>query len=319
MAIPLSRRLDFSEIPQIDVGPLLAGNVGEADIDALSRACMDVGFFYVRNHGVSGELIARLHREADRFFSMPVDDKMTLKIDQRMRGYLPLDYASYEGEARAARSRQEGFWVGFERPVNEARQFDGPNQWPNDQPALRDAMMAYLDALQDLATALQRGFSLALGLGPNGFADKFQDPMTLLKLNHYPPQDNPEDVSYIGVVPHTDAGAFTILWQDDGDGLEIQNKSGEWISAPSIPGTFVINIGNLMQIWSNGRFSSTPHRVINRGGRDRHSIPLFVYPSHAAMIEPMVGDATDFEPVMFADYIRDIWRRTFPIAGIGVG
>ena len=139
--------------------------------------------------------------------------------------------------------------------------------------------------------------------------------MSLLKLNHYPPQDSPESVKHIGVVPHSDSGAFTILWQDDGDGLEIENKSGEWIGAPSIPGTFVINIGNVMQIWTDGRFSSTPHRVINRGGRDRYSIPFFVNPGAGAPIGPLQNQASESaEP--FAKYFQERLRHTFPVAEI---
>lgn len=317
MAIPVSRRLDFSEIPQIDVGPLLVDAPDEALIDELATACTDVGFFYVRNHGVPREVTTGLRHQAGRFFEQPMADKMALRIDRKLRGYLPLDYASYKGEKREAKSRQEGFWIGNDRPVSDHYFMDGPNQWQSDLPELRVAMLAYQSAMDNLTTALERGFARALGLSPDGLAPYFERPMTMLKLNHYPPQDNPEHESYIGVVPHSDAGAFTILWQDDGDGLEIQNKSGEWIGAPSIPDTFVINIGNIMQIWTGGRFSSTPHRVINRGGRDRYSIPLFVYPSHEAMIEPMMGaEQTDDQPIMFGNYIRDIWRRTFPIAEI---
>lgn len=317
MAIPVSRRLDFSEIPQIDAGPLLSGTPDENVIDELATACTDVGFFYVRNHGVARKLTTELRHQAARFFEQPMTSKMELRINQKLRGYLPLDYSSYKGEENEAKSRQEGFWIGNDRPVSDHYFMDGPNQWPSNLPELRDAMLAYQSALDNLTTALERSFARALGLGPDGLAPYFERPMTMLKLNHYPPQDKPEHESYIGVVPHSDAGAFTILWQDEGDGLEIQNKSGEWIGAPSIPDTFVINIGNIVQIWTGGRFSSTPHRVINRGGRDRYSIPLFVYPSHEAMIEPMPGAGqNNDEPVMFGDYIRNIWRRTFPIAQI---
>ena len=105
------------------------------------------------------------------------------------------------------------------------------------------------------------------------------------------------------------------LWQDDGDGLEIENKNGEWIGAPSIPDTFVINIGNVMQSWSGGRFSSTPHRVINRGGRDRYSIPFFVNPGADAPVGPLHDLQAGGQP-RFADYWRDILRRTFPVANI---
>ncbi len=317
MAIPLSRRLDFSEIPQIDIAPFLEGTASTDDVAAIAAACTDVGFFYVRNHDVSQSLIADLRREAQGFFEKPMDEKMRIPIDPRLRGYLPLDYASYENEKREAKSHQEGFWIGYDRPVDVDKPLEGPNIWPVGHSDFKDMMLRYQSAVEPLTLALQSGFAQAFGLPADGFAEPFHEAMTRLKINHYPPQDNPESVKHIGVVPHSDSGAFTILWQDDGDGLEIQNKSGEWIGAPSIPDTFVINIGNIMQIWTNGQFSSTPHRVINRGGRDRYSIPVFVYPGHDAVIAPIGNNEADGEPgLLCGDYLRETWRRTFPVANI---
>ncbi len=315
MAIPLTRRLAFSEVPQIDAGPLFDRDIPSATAGELACACEEVGFFYVRNHGIPGALIEDMRREASLFFKRPMSEKMLIKLDQRMRGYLPLDYSSYEGEDRAAKSRQEGFWMSYGRPADPERPMHGPNKWPPDHPALKSSLAAYFDAAERLANALLRGFSSALGLHADELGKLFLTPQTMLKLNHYPPQDSPESIRHIGVVPHTDSGAFTILWQDEGDGLDIRNRDGEWIGAPSIPDTFVINIGNLMQIWSDGRFSSTPHRVINRGGRDRYSIPMFVNPSHDAPVGSLAG-ATGATPEIFGDYIRNTWRRTFPIAEI---
>src|SRR5215831_17031096 len=262
MAIPVSRRLDFSEIPVIDIAPLFDGNAAQVarTAEALDQACSEVGFLYVRNHGIKSERVADLAAQARRFFAQPMAEKMEIVLDQRLRGYLPLKYRSYEGETRAGTSHQEGFWIGHERSVDPALPLQGPNQWPEG----------------------------ALGLAPDFFAPLFRVPNSRLKLNHYPPQDAPEADNDIGVVPHADSGGFTILWQDDNGGLEVQSKSGEWVGAPPIDDTFVINLGNIMQIWTNGRFSATPHRVINRGGCDRYSIPLFVNPDSSAMIEPLL-------------------------------
>ena len=324
MAIPISRRLDFSEIPVIDLAPLIDGDDGAAErtVAALGKACAEIGFIYVRNHGVPRALVAAVAEEAKRFFARPMDEKMAIVLDQRMRGYLPLNYRSYEGEARAGTSHQEGFWIGHERELNAADKLQGPNQWPARQPALKTAMMDYFVAVEGLSRVLQRGFALALGLAPDFFAPLFAAPNSRLKLNHYPPQDAPEADNDIGVVPHSDSGGFTILWQDDNGGLEVQSKSGEWVGAPPIDDTFVINLGNVMQIWTNGRFSSTPHRVINRGGRDRYSVPLFVNPDSSARIAPLIGPADpdmatpDFAPFRYGDYQRDEWRRIFPVAKI---
>jgi len=319
MAIPVSRRLAFSEIPVIDLAPLIEGNAAQAErtIAALGKACSDIGFIYVRNHAVPRDLVTRMADQAKLFFARPMDQKMRIVLDQRMRGYLPLNYRSYEGESRAGTSHQEGYWIGHEEPLSATDPLVGPNQWPEGLPDLRPTMLEYFIAVEELSRVLQRGFALALGLATDFFQALFSTPNSRLKLNHYPPQDAPEAENDIGVVPHSDSGGFTILWQDDNGGFEVQRKSGEWVGAPPIDDTFVINLGNVMQIWTNGRFSSTPHRVINRFGRDRYSVPLFVNPDSGVRIAPLIGPPTpDFVPFCYGDYQRDEWRRIFPVAKI---
>lgn len=316
MTIPPSRRLDFEEVPVIDLAPLIAGEDHAPTIAAIERACRDIGFMYVVKHQVPPAAIQRLQDEAKLFFARPTEDKMTLLLDAALHGYLPLAYRSYEGEDIAATSNQEGFWVGHEQAPTPATPLHGPNRWPVDRPELKGAMLAYFEHAEALAGTLQRAFALALGLAPDRFAALFDSSITRLKLNHYPPQDNPQHVSNIGVVPHADSGGFTILWQDDNGGLEIESKSGEWVVAPPVSGSFIINLGKIMQIWTGGRFSATPHRVINRGGVDRYSIPLFVNPGHHATIKPLMdAKGLDFEAFNYGDYQQQEWRRIFPIAG----
>ncbi len=317
MAIPVSRRLDFTEIPVIDLSELVAGSDDPATIDQLRTACRDVGFLYVENHGVPLHLIDDLLAASREFFERPMDEKQTVLVNEQMRGYLPLRYRSYEGEDNAAQSNQEGYWMGPDRPLNPENRLDGPNVWPTDGEALRNAMEAYHAAANALSAVLARAFSLALGQEPD-FLPKLLNPVTqLLKVNHYPPQENPTSVSDIGVVPHSDEGSFTILWQDENGGLEIESKSGEWVEAPPIRGTFVVNLGNMLQIWSNGEFSSTPHRVINRSGVDRYSIPLFSYARFDAPITPLLNGAVENPDADTCEvYQLKAWRRIFPIANI---
>ena len=159
--------------------------------------------------------------------------------------------------------------------------------------------------------------SLALGQEPDFLPNLLTPVQSLLKVNHYPPQADPTTVSNIGVVPHSDEGAFTVLWQDDNGGLEIQSKSGEWVEAPPVPGTFVLNLGNATQIWSNGEFSSTPHRVINRSGADRYSIPFFNYARWDAPMKPLINGAIDDPDADICEvYQLRHWRRIFPLANI---
>jgi len=154
---------------------------------------------------------------------------------------------------------------------------------------------------------------MALGLPASSFAAPYVDPMLILKLNHYPPQQITSETEMIGVGGHCDGSGFTILWQDDLGGLEIKNKSGEWIGVPPIDGTFVINIGNILQRWSNGRFSSTEHRVINRYGKDRYSIAFFADPNYHTAIRPIVDQtSSDEPPFICGEYLHKNYQRIYP-------
>ncbi|MBT5581043.1 MAG: 2-oxoglutarate and iron-dependent oxygenase domain-containing protein, partial [Acidimicrobiaceae bacterium] len=136
MAMPVSRRLDFTEIPVIDLCELVTGNDDPVTIDALRAACRDVGFVYIRNHGVAEGLIDDVLAASREFFARPMDEKKAVQVDERMRGYLPLRYRSYEGEDNAAQSNQEGYWMGPDRPLNPQNRLDGPNVWPENGEAL---------------------------------------------------------------------------------------------------------------------------------------------------------------------------------------
>lgn len=313
--LPVSRRLAFSEIPVIDMSPVVNGKNQVGIVDAIENACTEVGFFYICNHGVARGLVKILHDQAKRYFAQSMDVKRKHLVNKSMRVYLPLYYRSYEGENRAGISHQQGFWIGSEQDPDPARPLQDSNRWPEYPPDLKQVMLDYFQAMESLSAALQEIFAQALGLAPDFFEPLFDNPTSRLKLNHYPPQNNPQAENNIGVVPHSDSGAFTILWQDDSGGLEIQNKTGDWVGAPPIDDTFIVNIGNIMQMWSNGRFSSTPHRVINRSGADRYSIPFFVNPNPDVVVKPLTGDPNLFEPFVYGQYQAELWERTFPIIG----
>jgi isopenicillin N synthase-like dioxygenase len=317
MSIPVSRRLDFSEIPVIDLAPVIEEGDDAAVIAELGKACTDIGFIYVKNHRVAKQLVCDMHKQAALFFNLPEEQKMRIVLDPQMRGYLPLFYQNHEGEERQGTNHQEGFWIGHERPLNPQRPLDGLNRWPPEVPGLQAVMITYFEAMENLSKVLQRCFATALGLDTDIFDSFFDESLTRLKINHYPPQYDPKQLNSIGVLPHSDSGGFTILWQDDVGGLEIQNQNGDWVGAPPVEDTFVINLGNIMQIWTNGEFSSTPHRVINRTGTDRYSIPFFVNPNHDAIIKPLIGEPDEsFSRFCYGDYQRSQWRRIFPVAGI---
>ena len=201
MAIPESRRLAFEEIPIIDLSLLVSGNRDNAAVEKIGKACREVGFLYVKNHGIPKKLINDILAAGREFFERPLAQKEQVLLDTRIRGYLPLGYRSYEGESIAAISNQEGFWMGPDRPLKSDNRLDGPNLWPENSQSLRNSLEAYYKAATTLAIVLQKAFALALGLPDDFFKKLFVDQSSLLKINHYPPQDNPTTVSNIGVVP----------------------------------------------------------------------------------------------------------------------
>jgi len=316
MALPESRQLDFDEIPHIDIGRLSDGNAAGEVVRAIDHACRDVGFFYIVGHGFDMRLAAHLQDAVSAFFSLPDSAKLKLGLDPSMRGYLPLYYHSKITDSFSGISHQEGFWVGadfgddFRHPLEQA------NRWPDQPASLRSSMTAYLDAIEKLAALLGQAFADALGQQADFYASNFARPTSRLKLNHYPPQHNPERIDNIGVVPHTDSGAFTILWQDENGGLEVRSKNEEWVGAPPLADSFVVNIGDILQYWSNGRYSSTQHRVINRHGADRYSIPYFVNPDADTTISALDG-SDSFTPFNYGDYQMNKWRSFFPVEDSG--
>lgn len=315
MLLPESRRLEFTEVEVIDIGAAVSGEDARDVVMAVERACTQAGFFYVTNHGVAANLITQLRAQTAEFFNLPMAQRMAIRMGANIRGYLPLNYRSKETDSQAGTNLQEGFWMGHERPLNPQSPFDGPNVWPAGCPGLKPAMEAYFTALESLALVLRGVFATALDVERARFDRLFDHPQFRLKLNHYPPQESPESADEIGVIPHSDTGAYTILWQDDKGGLEIENKAGEWVEVPPIPGSFVINLGNMMQALSAGKFSSTPHRVVNRSGGERYSIPFFANPGHDAIIEPLVAvESGGFEPFSFGAYQQNEYRGIYPVA-----
>jgi isopenicillin N synthase-like dioxygenase len=160
--------------------------------------------------------------------------------------------------------------------------------WPSAMPDLKARMLAYYDKVNGLGYELLTLFELGLDMPAGTLERYFKKDMNSLRILHYPPQPPEDDGVHLGARAHTDTNAFTILAQDDNGGLEIRNRENEWVAVPPIAGTFVVNVGEVLKVWTDGILSSTLHRVINRSGRERYSIPFFMYPSYDALIEPLL-------------------------------
>ncbi len=310
-----AKRLDFSEIPVLDFSPMETGNQSEKQALAkkLFEACTQVGFFYVTNHGVPESAIKNMQLVSKTFFDQPIEKKLAIDIKHSSfnRGYIPMF-----GEKNNEHSKgdlKETFDVAIEVDKNDqdflaGNPLYGPNQWPDDLPEFKDAMQTYFSAVTQLCHRLYRAFALALGLPETHFDSMQQKPLDILRLLRYPPQPVVENEDQIGTGAHSDFDCFTVLHQDPTGGLQALNSHGEWIDAVPVEGSFLINVGDMLERWTNGLFVSTVHRVINRSGNERYSTVFFAAPNYHTKLDCLPGCSSDDNPARFqsisaGDYI----------------
>jgi len=286
------------ELPVIDVAPLIAGGPVER-LDAVAReiesACRGSGFFHVTGHGVPARRQAELEAASWRFFVLPVEEKLEIEMvrgGRAWRGYFPVG-----GELTSGRpDLKEGLYFGTELADDDPRvlagvPLHGRNLFPAQVPELRPAVLAYLDALTGVGQAVLRGVARSLGLDPEYFAAGYTaEPTVLFRIFHYPPSE--PDAGDWGVGEHTDYGLLTLLAQDDVGGLQVRGPDG-WLDVPPMPGTFVCNIGDMLDRLTGGWYRSTLHRVRNTSGRGRLSFPFFYDPAFDAEVPPLPGRSGD--------------------------
>ncbi|KAE9400621.1 Clavaminate synthase-like protein [Gymnopus androsaceus JB14] len=309
----------FERIPIIDLKHL---NSPDASLQKslareIRKACIDVGFFYIQNHGLPGALIEDFLWESKEFFSLPLESKLKIhnKITPNLMGYSSL--LSGNNDPNGEGDYQEGFEFTNEPLDSDAVDESsgiGRNTWPSELPKFREAALCYYHAVVDLGKHLFPMFALALGLEEDFFEEKTNKASAHMRTIHYPPQPR-EGV--VGIGQHTDWECFTILWQEPGlQALEVLNSRGEWINAPPIPGTFVINLGDQFMKWTNGIFRSTIYRAINRSGARRFSIPLFVGANWDAKLEPIPGCVSPERPLQYevitaGEYVKAKLAETY--------
>ena len=249
--------------------------------DAVRSACLDKGFLYIVDHGVPAPLIDAVFDQSRRFFALPEAEKgaVHMRFCPNRRGYEPMRGQTLEPGQPA--DLKEGFYLGNERlpddPRVQAQLFNhGPNQWPANLPGFRETLVEYDAQMGALCRLTMRAMALALELPEDHFEVFCDDAVSNLKLLHYPPQPPDPQSGEKGCGAHTDWGAITYLLQDDAGGLQVWDADAGWIDAPPVPGAYVLNLGDLMARWTNDRFRSTLHRVINTSGRERYSVPFFL-------------------------------------------
>jgi isopenicillin N synthase-like dioxygenase len=283
-------------IPIIDISGVLAGVPGAVQSAArqLRYAYEEIGFWFLAGHQVPQGLIDATFAEAVRFHALPMETKLSLKANRHNVGYLPLKGSTTRHSQLNANNRPnllEGFLVKRDLPADHpdvlaGKLYRGMNQWPEGLPGFRETCVAYCDALEALGKSLLPIYAVALDLPEDFFAPGFQEPQYTLRLAHYPQQD-PMVENEFGIAPHTDSTFMTLLAQNHIPGLQLLTQAGEWLDAPALPGTFLVNSGELLKRWTNERFLATPHRVVNRSGRERYSIPFFFDASIDYRMEPL--------------------------------
>lgn len=296
------RKISNETIAVIDFGPAMAGDrkAFDATVREVKHASEYLGFFFIKNHGVSQNLIDRMFEQTERFHALPLEKKMEVKALTTSVGYLPLggqtqkSYAALYGDSKHP-DRSASFYIRREYgPEHPDRKNNKPwaldNHWPKDLLGFRETAQEYFEALTQVARRVLVLHATALGLPPDYLIahDAFKDGNHTLRLLHYPAADPALEGQY-GIGPHSDYGYGSLLAQSKLPGLEVITRAGEWVQAPALEGCLLFNNGDMCQRWTNEQFRSAPHRVINRTGKERHSIPLFVNPREDVQFDCFPG------------------------------
>lgn len=304
-------------IPVIDVAPLLGGGPeGEAKVGReLGQACRDIGFFYIKKHGIPAGTIADVFAQSRRFFAAPAAVKDPVRYTGN-RGHVPM-----EGEKLQAGTLpdlKECFNIGLELPPDDpdllaGQAFRHANPWP-DQPGFRATMLDYFGHAHRLGMALHRALARDLGIERTFCDGKLDKPMAILRLLHYPAAPADPRPGQLGAGEHTDYGNLTLLATDGVAGLMVRTRAGEWIKAPTVPGALLCNIGDCLMRWTNDVYVSTPHRVVSPT-RDRYSVVFFLDPNPEALVACLPTCLEDgvakYPPVVAADYLLSRLEPTY--------
>jgi isopenicillin N synthase-like dioxygenase len=324
----------LTTVPVVDLAPFTDGTPGgpAAVARAVSVACTDIGFFTIAGHGVPDSLTARMRETSRANFDLPAAEKLAVRRPrpEQSRGYLAVgdEHLSHSRGDATTTDLKEFFAIGpvdvpeeeHDRP--ETYPSFAPNLWPTRPAEFRAVWTAYYRAMEVLAARLMRIFAMALDLPDDFFRDKTDRHISGIRANHYPEQVEAPRPGQIRAGAHTDYGAVTILLPDGVAGLEVLSRDREWVAVTPPPSTFVCNIGDLMQHWTNDRWISTMHRVVNppreaAAGSRRLSIPFFHQPNHDALIECLPSCCGPDNPPRYAPVTSGQHRLDKFLRGVG--
>lgn len=316
----------MATIPVVDIGNSFAPDEA-ASIRAARDLCTAlerIGFAYVVGHGVPQASLDAAFAASRAFHAQPMERKRSLAINAFHRGYMGMATSTIVTSSVAKVTRpnlSESLMIMHELAPDDpdraaGKPLQGPNQWPDWMPGFKATIQAYIADVDVVARHVVRLIARALDLPPHSLDRHFVKPTTFMRLLHYPPHPPEAPENQFGSAPHTDYGIITLLAQDDSGGLEVRPRGGEWLGAPPMPGSFVLNVADMLARWTNDRFVSTPHRVINTSRRDRYSLPYFFDTSMDAVIECLPtctghGNPPRYAPVRYGDYLMDRLNKNY--------
>ena len=312
-----SDTLSGDAIPLIDLAPIANGDLSGARkiAPALRHALEEIGFLMIVNHGVPQALVDQTFAQAKRFHDQGMAAKQAVLMNSHNNGYMAMgryNVSTSRVSEDAMPDMNEAFVIKRERPADDplaksGRRFAGPNEWPADLPGFREAVLAYTDAVDAMGRRLLPAVALALELEADTFDAAFAESQFSFRLSHYPCVER--QPRQYGIAPHTDANFMTFLAQSGVPGLQVRMASGDWWDVPHVPGSFVVNTGDMLHRWTNGRFKSTPHRVVPPNDRARYAIPYFMGPHMDTVISCLPScqgkdEPPRYPPITYEEYLN---------------
>ncbi|KAK9942226.1 hypothetical protein M0R45_007902 [Rubus argutus] len=302
--------IEAQGIPLIDLSPLNAADsisdpkAIEGLVREIGNACKDWGFFQVINHGVPLHKREKIETAARKFFAQPLEEKRKIRRDEKfVVGYFDTEHT------KNVRDWKEVFDFLVEEPTlvpaspepEDKEETQWINKWPENPPELREVFEDYSQEVEQLSLKLMGLIALSLGLPEDRFKSCFKDQTSFIRLNHYPPCPSPQLA--LGVGRHKDGGALTVLAQDEVGGLEVKRKTdGEWIRVKPTPNAYIINVGDIIQVWSNDKYESVEHRVMVNSEKERFSVPFFFNPAHYTQVKPLEELTNKQNPAKYRPY-----------------
>ena len=297
------------QIPKIDISEIEEKEFSRTLLQDFFSAYNKYGFGYIINHGIEKTLIEQLFQVSKQFHSQPLSEKMRVALDHNHRGYIAIntstDVNSKLADVKKPNQSESFMMMREDKSELPDVYLSGPNQWPKLE-NFKEVLEKYTFNMTKLGRNLMRLALLSSGVKDLSVMQSLDTPTIWLRLLHYPPisKNSPSDL--YGSAPHTDFGCLTILAQDEIGGLQVQTREGKWIDVPKLEGSFVVNVGDMLSRYTNGLLRSTPHRVINKSGKERFSCPFFFDPHTNAVVQPLKGTGKPkFSPIKFGEFLRE--------------